>query len=516
MSTNNIIKTYTGKTAPKSACKKIKNSYYLVGDPSIKDSGECYFVEGKYHRFNNGYIEFDHNLNTYVLIHKTTLREGIVDFDEEGNEFIMGMFSPDISSNVQIVKDIDNPSLEICLNESVAKKGKFRERLSTGTFFNRKLKNATWFNKITKAPISKNSLPYESRFVSKLTESEHAKSFKPEYTSKELNNLGDFLQSNNITFGLEFETTIGYIPERLCYKYGLIPLRDGSIEGIEYVTIPLSGRNGLYALKEICRELSKRTKHDFTCALHLHMGGLSRKEDSILSAFILSCLTQEEQFLMQPDYKRGGSKVQKQDYCAPLPVKNIFNKLPEKIEKSDIINWFKKVFHFVSDGRTYESYKNNLEYIETHPSDPSGRSKWNIRSRYFYLNFVPLIFGNKKTLEFRHHHITNDFNKIVNFLFNCSLFIWTAENCKESLFDEKSELFSKLIKRKNQSTSILIENLLKHTGNSKLVNISKYHLEYIEIRKNVMSKLSAKGDIKATTEKAFDKDYDKLSSSFWE
>ncbi|AGO48930.1 amidoligase enzyme [Cellulophaga phage phi14:2] len=514
MSTN-MVKTYTGKTAPKSKCKRIKNSYYLVGDPSVKDSGECYFVEGKYHRFNNGYIEYDHSLSKYVLIHKTTLREGIVDYDEEGNEFISGMFSPDISSNVQIVTNSDTGSKEICISEEIAKKGKFRERLSTGTFFDRTIKNATWFNRITKAPVSKSSLPYESRFVSKLTEAEHTKSFKPEYNSVQLNRFGDFLQNNGITFGLEFETTAGYIPERLCYKYGLIPLRDGSIEGLEYVTIPFSGRNGLYALKEITKELSKRTKNDFTCALHLHIGGLSRTEESVLSAFILSCLTQDEQFLMQPDYKRGGSKVQKQDYCAPLPVKNIFSKMPEVIKPENVTTWFKKVFNFVSDGKSYDSYKGTLDNIETHPSDPSGRSKWNIRSRYFYLNFVPLIFGNKKTVEFRHHHITTDFDKIMNLIFNCALFVWTAENCKDSLFNDKSELFSKLIKRKNQSTATLVENFLKYDGHSSLMEIGKRHIDYVEIRKTVMSELSAAGDVKAVKEKAHDALYNELGSDFW-
>ena len=31
------------------------------------------------------------------------------------------------------------------------------------------------------------------------------------------------------TFGLEFETSQGYVPEDVCYRDGLIPLRDGSI-----------------------------------------------------------------------------------------------------------------------------------------------------------------------------------------------------------------------------------------------------------------------------------------------
>ena len=46
------------------------------------------------------------------------------------------------------------------------------------------------------------------------------------------------------TFGLEFETSQGYVPEDVCYRDGLIPLRDGSITGPEYSTVVLKGGEG--------------------------------------------------------------------------------------------------------------------------------------------------------------------------------------------------------------------------------------------------------------------------------
>lgn len=511
------VVSYGGKTVPKSKTKKIKNSYYIVGDPKIKNSGECYKVEGKYHRFNNGYIEYDYEKGEYVLIHKNTLREGIVDFDEEKQEFVIGTFSPNTSKNISLVPDEASGKKNLCISEEVAKKGKFRERLLTGFFYNRTIKNANWFSKIGKAPISKSSLVYESRFASSLTEIEYNKNFKPKEESKQLNILGDFLEKHGMTFGVEFETTLGYIPERLCYKYGLIPLRDGSIAGLEYVTIPLGGRKGLYALKEICAEMNKRTKYDHSCALHIHIAGLSRTENSVLSAFILSVLVQDEQFLLQPAYKKGGSRTQNKDYCKPLPTSSIFSKLPSKITADKITVWFNKVFKFISDGSDYSKYKNNLSNVETHPSDPAGDRKWQIHSRYFWINFVPLLFGNKKTLEFRHHNITNDFNKIVCFLVNCATFIWTAENCKDQLFDDSSELFSKLIKKPHDSNNILLQNLVK-SENCNLLKISEHVDIYNSIRKNIMRDLNEKGDIIAKTEKSSDKNYyvkGALSKTFW-
>ena len=52
------------------------------------------------------------------------------------------------------------------------------------------------------------------------------------------------------TYGLEFEPSQGYIPEPICFRDGLIPLRDGSISGLEYSTVILEGDNGLSLLKQ--------------------------------------------------------------------------------------------------------------------------------------------------------------------------------------------------------------------------------------------------------------------------
>ena len=40
-----------------------------------------------------------------------------------------------------------------------------------------------------------------------------------------------------------------------------------------------------------------------------------------------------------------------------------------------------------------------LDNIISHPSDPNGNQKWNIRPRYLLFNIIPLIFGNKQTIE---------------------------------------------------------------------------------------------------------------------
>ena len=506
-----LVTTYTGKKVERQKCKKIKGSYYLVGDIKIKDSGECYKVEGKFHRFNNGYIEYDHEKEEYVLIHKSPLKEGIVDFSESGRP-IRGMFSPNIGDNIVIRENLEAKSIA-CLSDKVAYKGGYRERLANGVFYPNKLNKSSWFSTVTKAPISKSSLQYESRFVSNLTQSHFEKEFKPDYNNKNLNKLGDFLQQNGITIGLEFETVKGFIPERLCYKYGLIPLRDGSISGIEYVTVPMKGRQGLYAVREICKELSKRTSYNNSCALHLHLGGLDRSEKDVLAMFILSVLMQDELFLLQPKYKRYNPDVSHGGFCKPLnaDAAKFFGKIPSKVKDNEITEAFSNVFRFISDGREYANYKFDLENVDAHPSDPSGNRKWNINSRYFIINFVPIIFGNKKTVEFRQHHITNDFEKVIQLIFGSAMLINTVQNSKELLLDGNSELILKLMKKPNMATKTVAHNFLKTNSTRELSEIVERHLNYVDTRKSIMERMNKNG---SSDEKRYDKDY-KLDNSFW-
>lgn len=507
-----IVKTYTGKSAKRTDCKKIKGEFYLVGDSKIKDSGECYLVDGKYHRFNNGKIEYDYEKKKYVLIHKNHLKYGVVNF--ENDEIIYGYFTPKLTENV-LIYNKNKSKTEHCISEEVAKKMKYREQVSSGVFFDRNDHNSNYFTRIGKPPIRKNDLPYDSRFSSNITRMQYNEEFKPEYNNENLNKFGDFLESNNITFGIEFETSSGYIPDRLAYKYGLLALRDGSIDGLEYVTIPLSGRKGLYALRNICYELSKRCKYNMRCALHIHLGGLSRSIDSILSSYILACLIQNDMFDLQPVYKKGEIRNERKpkDYCKALN-QSLFKSIKVNKSQNNLVKEFDKLFTFISDGTSFSSYENNLKNVNNHPSDPSGTAKWHIRSRYNWINFVPIVFGNKKTLEFRQHSITFNFEKIINFLFNCACFVKTAELNKKEILDQTSNFYSDITKSENKNE--WMKNRLVKTVLPQLSKINDRNKEYNKIRKSIMTKLSNAGDLLGEKESSYDKLYKSLKSEFWD
>ena len=92
-------------------------------------------------------------------------------------------------------------------------------------------------------PFGRENFPYNlDRVVYNAKFEEHL--FKNK--QKVLNNIEfKYIKEFPYTFGLEFETAGGYLPQHQLYELGLIPLRDGSITGIEFTTVVLQGNKGL-------------------------------------------------------------------------------------------------------------------------------------------------------------------------------------------------------------------------------------------------------------------------------
>ena len=139
------------------------------------------------------------------------------------------------------------------------------------------------------------------------------------------------------TFGLEFETSIGIIPEKICFEDGLIPLRDGSITGNEYSTVILEGQYGLNLLRQQLKDLRNFTRFDKECSLHIHLGGYPLDAEKIFSLYRV-CLGIEKDLkhilprytFNTASYKRSGK-----DYCKILPKVSNFNELYEEILKGE-------------------------------------------------------------------------------------------------------------------------------------------------------------------------------------
>lgn len=200
------------------------------------------------------------------------------------------------------------------------------------------------------------------------------------------------------TFGLEFETSQGYVPEDICYQDGLIPLRDGSITGPEYSTIVLEGNKGISLLHQQVETLREYTAFNKECSLHVHLGGYPLKPDKIFNLYLV-CKTIERQLeniLPQLTFRSGEYKSNGKDYCKKLKMYDSFETMYQ---------------HLV--GRQFFG-----SFAQAHPEDKERKRKWNIPTRYYWCNFInALCYQVNKTIEFRFLRPTYNFKKILLWLY---------------------------------------------------------------------------------------------------
>lgn len=429
MSKIKIVTTINNEEVLITNCRKFEQGYYKIGDNSVENSGDCYNIDGKYYRLETGQVVYDNEYKTHVL-KNTSLTNGIIGFDKDG--YNLGWFT--ITNKNVIVRTLNGSYY--CLNEELLLDNKlYRERLSNGEFYHIDLLDAKEFNKL-KPPRQeyKTSLPYDSRNV--------IKQYIQDYNNLEVNiskNIKDYSKIlGDLSFGLEFETIAGYIPDRLLSKTGLIPLRDGSIQGLEYVTVPMSGEKGLQTIVNATKILKQRTIYDETCSLHLHLGNVPRIKEFILAFFKVSCAIQDEIFSMFPLYKKYNFGVKNKNYSKPFPVFELTSQMDTTINSSNIDKNFNVLYEYLSMGQRFSDVNNDLDRVEVHPADPSNNAKWGIRTRYYNHNIIPLIFGNKQTIEFRIHTPTFDINKIIPFIImNATIVNFTIKYQKEILENPK-------------------------------------------------------------------------------
>lgn len=202
------------------------------------------------------------------------------------------------------------------------------------------------------------------------------------------------------TFGIEFETSMGYIPQEISFRDGLIPLRDGSISGIEYSTVVLEGNKGLNLLRQQCNTLKTFTEFNKECALHIHMGGYPVDPTYIYALYCVWYFVERElirSHIIPPlSFNTAKYKANGKDYCYKL----------------DEIYSFEDLYKAVT-GRTFMG-----DLHQAHPADVEKRAKWNIKSRYKGLNLVNMLcYKGPKTVEFRFLRPSFNFRKITLWLY---------------------------------------------------------------------------------------------------
>lgn len=379
---------------------KINEELYTKGDSSIKNSGEAYFIEGKWYLSSD--CVYDHFLGRYAIKEKSLhLVHGIVAIDEK-NDFVFGHFSPSLSN---ITVHLKNTKRVLCLNKHLIKGLGYIET-SSGDY-----KHYTGVT-ITDVYVPKKiSKDFKSRFPYGAGDvlNQHLEyltnlKINPSKGAKSLASL-----LNGLSFGVEFETISGLLTKQECYDNGLIPLRDGSIEGLEYVTVPLTGDKGVQTLYNALTVLGRKTEVNHTCALHFHFGNIPRTESFIVALWKVMSVIQDELYQYQHIYKSDNRGFKTKDYAKRLPS-NVLAELKQGDDTKIIKSNYEEIVGYL--GMNLLSDK-SLNKIESHPADPRNQQKWHVKTRYSILNMVPLIFGNKKTVEFRHHDITVNKNDVI-------------------------------------------------------------------------------------------------------
>jgi hypothetical protein len=485
------ITTINGETHPVENCRLIDGAYYLIGDINLENSGDVYLINNRFIRFITGKVVFNHSAKQYQL-RNSTLIDGVVGFENEIP--IFGYFESTTSTATIIT--LENGSRKYAMDD-IDYPLDYREKMSNGNYYHISTLRSFDFSRLVAVKSSyKESLQYDSRGITDEYSARYEANYNPKISSH-IEAYGKSLQG--LTFGFEFETVLGSVPERNLVKLPLIPLRDGSVAGLEYVTIPLKGGKGIQAVLDSVKELKKRTTYDDSCALHLHIGGMPRTPEFILAFYKLTAFYQNEMFSMFPLYKKYNFGVKRENYSKPFPVEILSPQIEPIINiknKSEVDRGFKVLFDYFAEINTFEDYDNSLKNVESHPRDPSGKQKWNIKTRYYAVNFIPLIFGNKQTVEFRIHTPTYDESKIVNFLLLNSYLINYVKNNTAAILNNPRFLHGKrLINIVNDH--IVNECVLDLNIKKTLINSLD---DYLSRRRSNTEHQNSQGDIRGNEE----------------
>lgn len=251
---------------------------------------------------------------------------------------------------------------------------------------------------------------YNYTFIKEYEANKHLNLFKNKQTI--IDNKIDFKLSHFLkyTLGVEFETATGIIPENVCFRDGLIPLRDGSITGNEYSTVILDGNDGLNLLKQQIDTMKEYTYFDKNCSLHIHLGNIKLDPNFIFNVYKICINLQNQIASIVPEYTFKSSlyKNTGKDYCKMLPT---------------VFSSFQQLYKFMV-GLNYFG-----DLHQPHPADITHERKWNIHTRYFFVNFInALCYNTGKTIEFRFLRPSYNLNKIIFWIYIFNAILIAAES----------------------------------------------------------------------------------------
>lgn len=458
----NTVITFDGTAAPKNKCRRIKDNWYIVGDINVKDSGQCFKISNKYVRINSGLIAFDHEIGKYVRLkdqNNAIFIKGIVDVSD--NQPVTGYYTVNYDKNVTVGHDSPfngrGGNRQNCISAEVATKLGYIESVHDGVFYsaevtkNNRPHTDVWYNCGQRLGYYEhfdlNLYEMEGNRYRDLLERYFNKNIKELRCSPSMKYLSKFLGKHS--FGVEQEVGGGFLPERYCFKYGALPLKDGSLppSGWEYAMLPYNGAKGLQALQEVYDVFKKYTRPDKFCSLHIHVGNNRHDKLYVIALYMLCYHLQHEIAELVPPFKKDAryfvEKKNAMDHCKYLNSLGLMDNCIFDVNSSEqlcanVSEYYNRIFTFLNEGVPPGKKFNRKNRI--HKS--TGKQKWNWHNRYYWVNFLPLEFKPSKTIEFRLHQSTVNKYKVFTWLFICIGLVRFADRYTKQIIncDEKYRL----------------------------------------------------------------------------
>lgn len=391
-----LITTYDGTTAYRKDCRFIKGSYYIKNK-------QCFYINGVWYRINSNFVLFDYEKQSWVLKEDNqNLYNGIVKIQND-NTLEFGYFTPNNEKNISFFY---KGSYHIAINVEIFKDCEDILEGMNGAYYFSNEKGLPREIIMKISPKKENFYSFPFNYSSDTLIPDFDNYYKDNFKGSSLSS-SHFVFIEDYTFGIEFETDKGAIPEKYLMKNGLIACRDGSIRGFEYTTIPLWGSKGIQTIKEVCKLLSKYCECSPRESLHIHLGGYTKSIKAISSLYRLGLLIESEIYSMFPYFYVDTSKFKRKSYCGPLP------RIDESNKSNIPMGIFSPLYYYLSNGSTYTG----KFPTDKHPMDRSGQHKWEVSPRYLWMNMIPIIWGDRGTIEFRCHIPTIMEQKVINWLF---------------------------------------------------------------------------------------------------
>lgn len=478
------VKTTSGETEYRRNCRKIKEAYYVIDE-------QCFEVEGKWYASTSKLITLDYETGKYVLIRTSQLVYGFVGFKADGSANL-GYFTENKYKNVLVNIPAHGPIRSI--SEEFLTKLDCVEDISTGVWHakcNITAGQIKKFEEIRSRRVFKekgyNIEDNQEEFIEKVKLYHEL----PMKISAKATRYGKMLGAT--TFGCEFETATGYVPDHIQNQTGTIICRDGSIDNAEFVTVPMKNAKGLITLANLCKQLCKRTTVDIRCSFHVHLGTLPDDRLFLVALYALCLRIQDDVFTMFPYYKIEWKSFKKKNYCQKLRKLGIGKlKTDTKEEYETYVNdGYYRLFKWLNEGLDPDDDFNRRNHVH------ARGYKWERAGRYYWVNFMNMFFSDRKTMEFRIHHATTNSYKVINWIFICNAIVKYAERNTKSILADGS--------------AITLEEVLgfyaKEFKNADGKFLTNYLRAYVKERKDYFAADLGRGDIESRQELLDDKKY---------